>query len=171
MLTINPSEKELSHLLEKVTGKKVENVNQLSEGEKRKYHKLLREYTSEVMDIYAKQFDREVNGKKITGKDLVYVGKIEEQREYKNEDKQVKENKATLMKIWSTKDEGEKRALESKLHKTPSGDIIRAGLNKEGLQSHVHIVVSRYDKDKSTKMSPLSNSRGYSKEHQVGGRK
>jgi hypothetical protein len=173
MLTINPSKKEIEHLLKDIIQqRKIENISDLSKIELNAYHEKLRDYTKEVMNLYAEQFDREVNGYKITGKDLIYVAKIEEQRHYSPDEKMTKENRQILREIkeMGAKDKSRIKELESKLHRNSKGEIIRAGDLKEGFNSHVHIVVSRYDKEKITKMSPLANSRGYSREHQVGGR-
>jgi hypothetical protein len=173
MLTVNPSEKEIKWILKDVTAenpREIKDIKELSPEELKDYHQRLKEYSNEVMNLYAEQFDRTVDGKKIIGEDLVYVAKIEESREYKITDKQVQDNNKLFHQI-RVADELTKKELETKLHRTAEGTIIESGLKKEGLQSHVHIVVSRFDKSKKTKMSPLANSRGYSDQHQVGGRK
>lgn len=170
MLTINPSQKEIEHILKGITMKKITSISELSDEELQKYHKQLKEYTTGVMNIYAEQFDREINGKKITGEDLVYVAKIEESREYKSTDEQVKDNEKLFIKILTEKNTKKKKELEKQLHKTNSGVVIQAGLKKEGFHSHIHIVVSRQDKNKSTQLSPLANSRGYSEKHKLNGK-
>lgn len=178
MLTINPSQKELRHIVNGVleTHRNIKDISELTETEYKAYKEKLKDYTKEVMDIYAKQFDREVNGRKITGKDLVYVAKLEEQRHYTFEEKISKENRKNLREIKKLMNENKRgnhkkiEDLKEKLHRDSKGEVIKAGDKKERLQTHIHIVVSRYDKEKQTKMSPLANSRGYSKEHQVGGR-
>lgn len=89
MLSINPSHRELQHLIEKATGqKRVENFNTLSPSDRDKVNEQLREYTRGVMDLYAKEFNREnVKG----GEDLVYYAKIETSRQWKHYEKDVKD--------------------------------------------------------------------------------
>ncbi|MEQ8687672.1 MAG: DUF5712 family protein [Imperialibacter sp.] len=93
MLTISPSEDELKHI----------KCNE----------KALREYTREVMNAYAANFNKGLNGE-----DLVWFGKIEEHRV----DKKTK-------------------------------------IQKPGLHWHVHVIVSRRDKQQMYKLSPQSNHR------------
>ena len=59
------------------------------------------------------------------GDELLYFGKVEHKRQYKGTDKVVKEGK------------------------------VKSGEFKPGLQSHVHIIVSRKDKNQKLKLSPL----------------
>lgn len=63
------------------------------------------------------------------GDQLIYFGKIEHKRQYKGTDKLVKDGK------------------------------IKSGEYKPGLQSHVHIIVSRKDKAQKFKLSPLAHER------------
>lgn len=63
------------------------------------------------------------------GNDLVYFGKVEHQRKYKGTDKEVQENRA------------------------------KQGQLKPGLQSHIHIIVSRKDESQRLKLSPTTNKR------------
>ncbi|NJO93088.1 MAG: hypothetical protein HC831_32105 [Chloroflexia bacterium] len=135
MLTINPSERELKHLAKIATkGREVSDVSQLSKEEYERYNNILREYTREVMDEYAKNFNRG-----LSGNDLVYFAKIEQERHYKGTDNEVKEGLA---------DSGQK---------------------KEGMQTHVHIIVSRKDVSQKVSLSPHANSRGSNK-HQLNGK-
>jgi hypothetical protein len=67
-----------------------------------------------------------------SGKDLVYFAMIETQREYKGWEDQVKEG------------------------------IVKQGQQKEGLNLHVHVVVSRKDVTNTVKLSPLAKSAGNS---------
>ena len=64
-----------------------------------------------------------------SGKDLVYFGKIEHMRKYKGTDKEVQQG------------------------------IAKNGAPKPGLQSHVHLIVSRKDKEQRLKLSPTANER------------
>jgi len=91
MLSLNPSHREAQNLIKNVTGKSVENFDQLNSEEKQLVFEELRNYTRNSMDLYAQNFNRE-NIK--SGDDLVYYAKIETQRKYHHYDKDVKEGKA-----------------------------------------------------------------------------
>lgn len=108
LINISPSKKELEHI----------------GGDETK----LREYTRKVMDSYAKNF-----GKRLEGKDLMYYAKIEHERKYHGNDPEVKAGKA------------------------------KQGDKKPGLQTHIHVIVSRKDIENKRKLSPLSNHRSTSK--------
>ncbi|MCD8741972.1 DUF5712 family protein [Mucilaginibacter roseus] len=113
LINISPSEKELLYLKERYG----------TEGAKI----YLKNYANLVMDAYARNFKR--NG--IDGnKDLVYYGKLEENRYYTYKDLEVRKGKA-----------------------------IKGGI-KPGEQMHVQIIVSRKDASNSIKLSPLNNSKG-----------
>ncbi len=82
------------------------------------------------MDIYAQNFNKkDGTSKNLTGKDLVYFAKIEENRYYKGTDEEVKQGVAK------------------------QGDVL------PGDNTHVHIIVSRTDRSKKIKLSPLANSK------------
>src|ERR1035437_490543 len=91
----------------------------------------LKAYVRDTMDIYAGNFNNKKDGtsKNLTGKDLVYFAKIEENRYHKGTDEAVKQGIAR------------------------QGDVL------PGDNTHVHIIVSRQDKSKTTKLSPLANSK------------
>lgn len=90
----------------------------------------LKAFTREVMDIYARNFNgKHGNNKNLNGKDLVYFAKLEEMRYYKRTDIEVKEGRAK------------------------QGDPL------PGDNTHIHIIVSRQDKTKAMKISPLVNSK------------
>ena len=65
----------------------------------------------------------------LSGENLVYFGKVEHIRNYGRDSVEVKEG----------------------LHK--------AGEKKEGLQTHVHVVVSRMDQSKKIRLSPMANAK------------
>jgi len=67
--------------------------------------------------------------KNITKEQLVWFAKIEHRRRYKGTEKEVLSGR------------------------------VKSGLQKEGLQSHVHITVSRMHKDYRINLSPLTNAR------------
>ena len=88
-------------------------------------------YSSEGFRYYdfvdAENFRRE---KIKSGKDLVYFGRVETERHYRNSDEEVKEGQA------------------------------KSGDRKPGLQLHVHIIVSRNDVTQTVRLSPLARSKG-----------
>jgi hypothetical protein len=65
----------------------------------------------------------------ITGDNLVYFGKVEHTRYHGRDSAEVKEG------------------------------LYKAGDKKEGLQTHVHVVVSRMDESKKIRLSPMANAR------------
>src|ERR1017187_7659670 len=90
----------------------------------------LKAYVRDTMDIYARNFNKkDGTSKNLSGGDLVYYAKLEDYRYYKRTDDEVKQGKAK------------------------KGDVL------PGDNTHVHIIVSRQDKSKTTKLSPLANSK------------
>ena len=90
----------------------------------------LKAYVRDTMDIYARNFNKkDGTSKNLTGADLVYFAKLEDNRYYKGTDEEVKQGKAK------------------------KGDVL------PGDNTHVHVIVSRQDKSKTTKLSPLANSK------------
>jgi hypothetical protein len=67
--------------------------------------------------------------KGLTGENLVYFGKVEHTRYYGRDSVEVKEGS------------------------------YKAGDKKEGLQTHVHVVVSRMDQSKKIRLSPMANAK------------
>jgi hypothetical protein len=65
----------------------------------------------------------------LTGESLVYFGKVEHTRYHGRDSAQVKEG------------------------------LYKAGDKKEGLQTHVHVVVSRMDQTKKIRLSPMANAK------------
>lgn len=159
MLNISPSQKELEHL-KNLADEYTENLN-VDESEKIKIsklytEKLLQEYTYLTMSNYAQNFNRDK-----TIDDLVYYAKIEHIRTYNEKDKDVRFNKSIERKIKN--DLANKKEFEKEFRRTSRGKIIKEGLEKEGLNSHIHVVVSRYEKngtqrDKAS-LSPMSKGR------------
>jgi hypothetical protein len=127
MLSYNPSQREVAHLVRNVTGKKVENLSDLTSEERSKVFGEFQNYVRNCMDVYAKNFNR---NKELDGSDLVYFGKIEEERHYSYLDEDVK-----------------------------SG-VKKKGELKEGFNLHAHVIVSRMDATQTISLSPLSKSRG-----------
>ncbi len=168
MLTLNPSEKELEFLKTRLEGTDSPASNEL-----------LKEYTRAVMDEYAESFNRKIDGRPLEGADLVYFAKIENGRTYKPQEIQYKEsyshNQGIRKEITKLKKElkqpditGRSKAgvekktsvLEGQYQRDKGGVVILPGNAKKGLNTHVHVVVSRRDKQQRLKLSPLANSRG-----------
>jgi len=152
-ITINPSQYELKHIH--------------NSPEK------LRAFVREAMKEYAGSFNREINGRPIGVDDIKYYAKIEHERTYKSNDVVVRENKPYSNQIAHLKNElrkvergevpGNIRQLQNDIQKlirdAPykfQGQVIEPGMKKEGLQSHIHIIVSRKDASNSYSLSPGS---------------
>ncbi|MBD1261986.1 mobilization protein [Maribacter polysiphoniae] len=152
-ITVNPSKYELRQL--------------------RNNTKDLKHYTRELMKDYASSFNREINGRPVTVDDIKYYAKIEHQRTFKGTDKQVRENqpfatkilklKIDIRKIEQGEQEGSIKKLEAQINgferEAPhqqNGKRIVQGMQKEGNQSHIHIIVSRKDMTNSVSLSPGS---------------
>ncbi len=152
-ITINPSARELKHLQHN--------------------KEALKQYTRRVMKNYAASFNREINGRKVTVDDILYFAKIEHQRTFKGTDKQVRENQPFANQILELKNQirrvskGQEQVNIGKLqrkierlerealHKQDGKRIVQ-GMQKEGNQSHIHIIVSRKDITNSVSISPGS---------------
>lgn len=170
MLSVNPSEKELQHIAKLASGKEIIHLSQLNAKEREKYNDLLKDYTRAVMEEYAKNFNRG-----LTGKDLVYFGKVEQQRYWSGiDEKQSKEisqlkgeghSLSQIFEIEKYLKESEKFSLR---HFYENGAVKQDDL-KPGLQTHVHVVVSRKDITQKHSLSPHANSRGSDK-HQLNGK-
>lgn len=131
MITLNLSEKEQKHLARKVSGKSISSISELSKKEKKLYEKNLQQYTKNVMDIYAKNFNRG-----ITEKDLVYVAKIEHERRYKGYEEAVEKGRA--------KSGDKKKGLHTHVHivvsrkdKTQSLSLSPNAIEKIAKSNHV----------------------------------
>ena len=155
-ITINPSKRELEHLGNSPAS--------------------LKAFTREIMKEYAGAFNRELNGRKILVEDVKYYAKIEYQRTFKGTDKEIKENAPFVKKIAHLENEftrlqkgeisGNLQNLRQELKKLHDqvphklqGEIIRQGMLKSGLQTHVHIIVSRKDASNTVSLSPGSKYR------------
>ena len=105
----------------------MEEFGELDVPEQEKVLAEMKNYARWCMDEYARNFYRE---KIKDGHDLVWYGRVETERHYKEDDKDVQAGRAG------------------------------AGDKKPGLQLHVHIIVSRMDRTQTVSLSPLSKSRG-----------
>jgi hypothetical protein len=152
-ITVNPSKYELNRL---------QNKNQD-----------LKMYTRELMKDYVSSFNREINGRPVELGDIKYFAKIEHQRAFKGNDKQVRENQPFATKILELKNEirkiergemeGKIKSLQQRIHKLEkeaphqqNGQRIVQGMLKDGPQSHIHIIVSRKDASNRYSLSPGS---------------
>ena len=112
--------------------------------------------------------------RKLEHTDLLYFGKVEKNRTYKFDDKDVLENKRINGEIKIAKEKEnfkEVKNLEKQLIKDKeTGEIVKEGNVKGGLNYHTHIVVSRHDNfnrnplDKVS-MSPVSNQKDSTMNH------
>ena len=141
--TISFSEKELSHIAFLATGKR--EVTSILELNSSE----LEQFNNLIREYGRKAMDNYAlnfnrQDKGIkTGADLVYFGKIEHFRKFKGTDKEVIDGKEI------------------------------SGQYKKGLQSHIHIIVSRKDKTQILKLSPTCNEKQTNRkignnEYQVG---
>ncbi|WP_339841497.1 MobB family relaxase [uncultured Maribacter sp.] len=133
----------------------------------------LKTYTRELMKDYVASFNREINGRPITINDIKYYAKIEHQRTFKGTDFQIKENQPYATKILQLKTEirniqegrteGDIKKIKKEIAKLEgqaphqqNGKRIVQGMQKDGNQSHIHIIVSRKDASNSVSLSPGS---------------
>lgn len=152
-ITMSPSQYELKHI--------------------RNNPEKLKAFVREAMKEYAGSFNREIGGRPVGVDDLKYYAKIEYERTYKSNDIAVKENKPYSKQIAHLKNElrkvergeisGSSRQIEKEIQKLVRhapykirGKVIEPGMKKEGLQSHVHIIVSRKDASNTYSLSPGS---------------
>tara|TARA_R110002050_G_scaffold291662_1_gene446389 strand:- start:3120 stop:4154 length:1035 start_codon:yes stop_codon:yes gene_type:complete len=152
-ITVNPSQRELK---------------QLKAGAKD-----LKTYTRELMKDYAKAFNREIEGKSVTVDDIKYYAKIEHERTFKGTDRVIRENapyhgriltlEHEIQQIQSGKIQGDivakRQEIKQLVKEAPNkvdGHLVKQGMKKEGLQAHIHIIVSRKDKSNRYSLSPGS---------------
>lgn len=130
----------------------------------------LREYVREVMKDYAASFNRD---RTVTVGEIKYYAKIEYDRSYREFDKMVKENSPFMKKITALKNdirkvergesEGNLRKMQKQVRQLTAsvphqmnGAPVVPGMKKPGLQTHVHIIVSRKDATNTYSLSPGS---------------
>ena len=133
-----------------------------------KLDKKSKEYSEKFTSLkqdFAKEIGKDLSTRKMTEKDLLWFGKVEEKRSYKATDKWVMQNKKTLKEIGALdpkKDLQKIQSLEKTLNRDrTTNEIVREGMLKGGDNYHVHVVISRYDncpnKGKKISLSPLAN--------------
>ena len=129
---------------------------------------LLRAYTRELMKDYVKSFYRD---RVITVDDIKYYAKIEHERTFRGFEKKIKENapyrkkiaklRHDIVKVRNGEIKGNIKRIERKIEKLieqvphkKDGEILKEGMKKEGLQTHVHIIMSRRDATNTYSLSP-----------------
>jgi hypothetical protein len=143
--------------------------------ESRGIPKLNPEYQKEFSRLKiekAQEIGKDFSTRPLTEKDLVWFAKVEEKRTYKATDRWVQENKKFQKEIkkLESKDkislEGKAKIekLKASLNRDKAtGEIVQEGMKKGGDQYHIHIVVSRYDKNPNKRhkvsLSPLSHKK------------
>lgn len=135
--------------------------------------KKLRLYVREIMKDYAASFHR---NKEVKVDDIRYYAKIERERTFKGSDREIRENQPYATKILELNREirtiekggakGRVKSLKKEIerlemdapHKINGKRIVR-GMKKDGMQNHVHIIVSHKDASNSNKLSPLAKNK------------
>ncbi|MFI1770592.1 MobB family relaxase [Thalassobellus citreus] len=130
----------------------------------------LRLYVREMMKDYARSFHR---NEQVEVDVIKYYAKIEKQRTFKGTDREIRENQPYATKILKLKKDiraiengestGDIKRIKKEIdrletdapHKIDGKRIVR-GMKKEGMQNHVHIIVSHKDVTNTFKLSPLS---------------
>ncbi|MCG8758101.1 DUF5712 family protein, partial [Tenacibaculum finnmarkense] len=131
----NPSQAEQKQIIESATGRTdVNEWKDLTKAEQQQVKEEFTQYVREAQDVQAQNYNRESIK---NGSDLKYYGKIETQRRYKGDSKEVKQGTAK------------------------QGDL------KAGLNMHCHIIQSRKAIDKKTKLAPTSKHRGQSSKSNI----
>ncbi len=129
---------------------------------------LLRAYTRELMKTYTKSFYRD---KEVTIDDIKYFAKIEHERTFRGFEKKIEQNapyrneiaklRYDIVKVRNGEIKGNVKRIERKINKLIEdaphkvhGKLLKVGMKKEGLQTHVHIIVSRRDATNTYSLSP-----------------
>lgn len=127
----------------------------------------------EIKNKVWKENGFDVTKRKVTGKDLLYFAKVETERVYKHTDKAVLKNRPILEKIKKLEDskglfnKSKIEKLQKELLRDKyTGEVIKEGVKKGGLNYHVHIVASRHD---ATSINPRDKVSMSPKAHQKGG--
>lgn len=147
-IVVSPSQRELKHL-----GNDPE---------------ALRRYTREIMKDYAASFYRD---REVTVDDIKYYAKIEHDRTFRGFEKKVLENapyrkqiaklRNDLAKTERGEFQGNPQTIQKEIDRLHSeaphkinGQLVVEGMKKEGVQSHIHIIVSRKDVTNTYSLSP-----------------
>ncbi|MFS4418565.1 MobB family relaxase [Maribacter sp. 2307ULW6-5] len=133
----------------------------------------LKDYVRQVMVTYVESFNREIKGRKVTIDDIKYFAKMEHKRYFKGTDREVRQNQKIAGKILELQHElraANKNGMEKQCKQLSKqiddlealapnkldGQRIKNGMEKPGLQTHIHIIVSRKDASNSVSLSPGS---------------
>ena len=161
-ITVNPSEKEIAHLnsialeqsvnirnLQKENGLRIESETSIKDA---LIKEMMKEYAISFMDEYAVNFNRE--GLE-SSKDLVWFARVEKDRYWKSNAKEVRHNNKILREIRKAEKSNDlpkidllkkELILESDVRKGGTERPIQEWMPKSGSNYHIHIVVSRRDK-------------------------
>lgn len=125
----NLSEEESRYLAFILFGKHYIDYEELTEEERIIWNAKLIEIGRAMQDIMAQNFNRQELGIE-SGKDLMYVGVVENRRTYRGTDEEVKKG------------------------------LVKSGERKKGFNTHIHIIQSRRaNNDRRSKISPMANER------------
>ncbi|MBP0611924.1 hypothetical protein J8J42_02550 [Chryseobacterium sp. cx-311] len=161
-----PSQKE-EKIINEETKKELTNLG-IQAGDKDYDEKFQR-----IREEKARDLGRDLRTRALTDQDLAWVGKIEQERTYKANDKWVMNNRKSEKDIAriqqhtalsSKQKEEQTEKIRSRMHRDGvTGEIVREGMKKGGKQYHIHIIVSRYDNCPNRRykgsISPLANHR------------
>lgn len=170
MLTIAPAKDELEHLKEVVNVQAQRLGTQSNAVKEKLLRAALKDYTKEVMTVYAQNFGREgVNSEK----DLVWFGKVEKDRYWKHDSAEVINNNTInkqIKELQTTSPTKNRKKIEIlKTNLVKDGErVIYTNMPKSGLNHHIHVVVSRRDQTQTKSLSPKAQQRS-SPNHQVNG--
>lgn len=186
-LTINPSQREIRHLEhladEQIREMKRLGITDVLSGTPEQIREalvkdMLKEYAVTCMDRYAENFGREGVS---SNKDLVWFGRVEKDRYWKYTSPEVKHNKRIDAQMRALLKEPDSLARDMNINMLKKeyileSDVRRGGkqipiqemMPKSGINYHIHIVVSRRDKEQKRSLSPLAKARSNEK-HMING--
>ncbi|WP_224995091.1 DUF5712 family protein [Cesiribacter sp. SM1] len=126
----------------------------------------LKQFTRKVMDDYARNFKLK-DGSQLSGDDLLWFAAIHEDREFKSwelkddTDWLSRKERDAVEKLLA---QGSEEALQTvaciqerarqRNKVKPAREMFRAGEKKPGLNKHIHIIVSRKDREKQWSLNP-----------------
>ncbi len=180
---VNPNNLPSEHQMKKISKEVKEELKSLKIDRKDANYD---EIKDKLMQDKAKEIGKDLSMRKLDGRDVLWFAKVEQNRTYKANDKWVIENKRIQKQInelknseskSSAKTQNKIKELESKLNKDrATGDIVKEGMKKGGMQYHIHVVVSKREKNIGNKrfrktLNPTTNQRGgkqFGKDQQFG---
>lgn len=125
----NLSEEEAQFLAFSLFGKHYTDYEELTQEERTIWNEKMIEIGRAMQDVMAQNFNRQEMGIE-SGKDLMYVGVVENERHYKGIDEEVKKG------------------------------LVKSGERKKGFNTHIHIIQSRRaNNERKSKISPMANER------------